>query len=111
MNPLGRAERIVRSLFVLIAAVSAAAGCVGGNVVSTPPPKASSVRFGHVFIVVEENHNYSEVIGSASMPYFNSLANQYGLAANYHANAHPSIPDYFMLTTGQTLTLIDALTP
>jgi acid phosphatase len=41
----------------------------------------------------------------------NGLANQYGLAANYYANAHPSIPNYFMLTTGQTLTLLDSLTP
>jgi acid phosphatase len=69
------------------------------------------VRFGHVFIVVEENHNYSEVVASSSMPYLNGLANQYALASNYFANAHPSIPNYFMLTAGQTLTLIDALTP
>jgi len=41
----------------------------------------------------------------------NGLANQYSLAANYFANAHPSIPNYFEFTNGQTLTLIDALTP
>ena len=62
-------------------------------------------------VVVEENHNYGDVIANPSIPYLNSLANQYGLAANYFANAHPSIPNYFMLTTGQTLTLIDAVTP
>jgi hypothetical protein len=28
------------------------------------------------------------------MPYLNGLANQNGLAANYFANAHPSIPNY-----------------
>jgi hypothetical protein len=48
------------------------------------------VHFGHVFIVVEENQNYAAVVASPSMPYLNSLANQYGLAANYFANAHPS---------------------
>ena len=86
-------------------------GCVG-PVANTPPPAGQkSVRFGHVFIVVEENHNYGDVVASASMPYFNGLANKYGLAANYLANGHPSIPNYFMLTTGQNLTLIDALTP
>src|SRR5947209_3573887 len=113
MKMSGRAARIRSRISIMFAAVSAivAGGCVGGRVISTPPPKAASVSFGHVFIVVEENHNYSEVIGSASMPYFNGLANQYGLATNYHANGHPSIPDYFMLTTGQTLTIIDALTP
>ena len=98
-------------LLALVCCVSALAGCVGGQVAKTPPPPAQNVRFGHVFIVVEENHNYADVVASPSMPYLNSLANQYRLAANYFANAHPSIPNYFELTTGQTLTLIDALTP
>jgi len=77
----------------------------------TPPPPAPSVRFGHVFLVVEENANFSDVIANPALPYLNDLANQYGLAANYFANAHPSIPNYFELTTGQILTLIDASTP
>ena len=87
------------------------AGCVAGQVANTPPPASQSVRFGHIFIVVEENQNYADVVASASMPYLNSLANQYGLAANYFANGHPSIPNYFELTTGQALTIIDASTP
>ena len=78
---------------------------------TTPPPAAKSVRFGHVMLVVEENHDYADIVGSTSMPYLNSLANQYGLATNYFANGHPSIPNYFEMTTGETLTLIDALTP
>jgi hypothetical protein len=88
----------------------ALAGCVGQTAM-TPPPAATTVRFGHVFIVVEENANYSDVVASPLMPYLNSLANKYGLATNYFANAHPSIPNYFELTTGQILTLIDASTP
>ena len=59
---------------------------------------------GHVFILVEENHSYSSVIGSSAMPYLNSLASRYGLATNYFANTHPSIGDYFWLTTGQVIT-------
>ena len=35
----------------------------------------------HVFVLVEENHSYESVIGNSAMPYFNSLAQQYGLAA------------------------------
>jgi hypothetical protein len=60
--------------------------------------------FSHVFIVLEENHNYSSVIGSRSMPYLNSLADTYGLATQYYANTHPSIGNYFMLTTGKIIT-------
>ena len=64
-------------------------------------------RFGHVFIVVEENHGYSAVIGNPDMLYFNNLANQYGRATNYYANAHPSIGNYFALTTGEVITTND----
>jgi phosphatidylinositol-3-phosphatase len=55
-------------------------------------------------VVLEENHSYSEVIGNSAMPYLNSLASQYGLASQYFANTHPSIGNYFMLTTGQLVT-------
>ncbi len=66
-------------------------------------------KSNHVVIVLEENHSYSSVIGSSSMPYLNSLAAQYGLATQYFANTHPSIGNYFMLTTGQIVTNNDAL--
>ena len=66
------------------------------------------LQIGHVFLVVEENHGYSSVIGSPSMPWLNGLASQFGLAANYYANSHPSIGNYFMLTTGQLVTTDDS---
>ncbi len=97
-------------LFAMAFCVLALAGCGGQGAMTLPPP-APSVRFGHVFIVVEENANFGDVIANPALPYLNSLANQYGLADNYFANAHPSIPNYFELTTGQMLTLIDASTP
>lgn len=68
-------------------------------------------KFGHVVIVVEENQGYSQVVGSSSMPYLNSLISQYGLATNYVADTHPSIGNYFVLTTGQILTNDDSQTP
>src|SRR5579864_3530234 len=73
-------------------------------------PFAAMPSSQHVFIVVEENHSYSSVIGNPSMPYLNSLANQYGLATQYYANTHPSIGNYFMLTTGQIVTNDDSFT-
>jgi phosphatidylinositol-3-phosphatase len=66
--------------------------------------------FVHVFLVVEENHSYSSVIGSSSMPYLNSLVKQYGLATQYFANTPPSIGNYFELTTGQIITNNDGFT-
>jgi len=62
----------------------------------------------HVFVVVEENHSYSSVIGNSAMPYLNSLASKYGLATQYYANTHPSIGNYFMMTAGQVITNNDS---
>lgn len=80
-------------------------GLAGSSNVSTANRVPAS---SHVVIVVEENHSYPDVIGSSAMPYLNSLANQYGLATRYFADARPSIPNYFMLTTGHIETLNDA---
>jgi acid phosphatase len=67
-------------------------------------PQQPLPPFSRVIVVVLENQSYESVIGSAAMPYLNTLANRYGLATNYYANTHPSIGDYFWLTTGQVIT-------
>jgi acid phosphatase len=71
---------------------------------------AAVPRVQHVYVVVEENTSYSSVIGNAAMPYLNSLAGKYALATQYYANTHPSIGNYFELTTGQVLTNNDYTT-
>jgi acid phosphatase len=62
----------------------------------------------HVFFLAEENQSYSSVIGNSNLPYINSLAQQYGLATSYYGNTHPSIGNYFMMTTGQIYTNDDS---
>src|SRR5512146_878138 len=65
---------------------------------------SSQVPHGQrVFVVIERSHSYESVINSSSMPYLNSLASQYGLATQYFSNTHPSIGNYFNMTTGQTI--------
>jgi acid phosphatase len=56
-------------------------------------------------LVVEENQAFEDVIGSSAMPYLNSLVQGGALATQYYANAHPSISNYFQLTTGSMQTL------
>ena len=85
---------------------SSTAGTSGGGGGTTPT--SSQLSFGHIFLVVEENHSFADVVGNSSMPYLNSLINQYGLATQYFADTHPSIGNYFMLTTGQIETNDDA---
>lgn len=57
---------------------------------------------------MEENQSYSSVVGNATgWPSLNNLIKGGALATNYYANSHPSIGNYFMLTTGQVLTTDD----
>lgn len=61
-----------------------------------------------VAVIVLENTSYESVIGSSNMPFLNSQLATGALATQYFADAHPSIGNYFMLTTGQTVTNDDA---
>jgi phosphatidylinositol-3-phosphatase len=97
------------STSLLFLAVLICAGCGGvSRVVTNPPPPAATAD--HVFLVVLENHSFGQVIGNPVMPYLNGLATAHSLAADYFANAHPSIPNYFMLTTGNLETFDDNFT-
>ena len=61
--------------------------------------------FDHIFVIIMENHSASQIIGSADAPFINELAASYGLAANYTAISHPSLPNYLALTGGSTFGL------
>jgi hypothetical protein len=103
-------------MFAVLALLCTGCGVTGGyNQTSpapmTPTPPSSTAPFGHVFLVPLENANYTDAIGSSTMPYLNGLANKYGLAKQYYADTHPSIGNYLMLTTGQILTNDDSQTP
>lgn len=77
--------------------------------IADPPPKQIPV-VSHVFLLVEENHAYSSVIGNSAMPYTNQLVQQYALATQYYANVHNSLPNYFMLTVGNQVANDDRYT-
>jgi hypothetical protein len=57
-------------------------------------------RPDHVVIAIEENHSYSQIIGSSSAPYINSLANEGALMTNSSGVTHPSEPNYLDLFSG-----------
>jgi acid phosphatase len=58
--------------------------------------------FSHVFVIVMENEESSSLIGNGAAPYINGLAQSYGLATQYYAISHPSLPNYLTLTAGST---------
>jgi phosphatidylinositol-3-phosphatase len=89
---------MLTGLLVILVSSSGCGGGAGSN--STNAAITNAPRFSHVFIVVEENHSFSAVVGNSNMPYLNGLASANGLATQYYADSHPSLPNYFMLTVG-----------
>ncbi len=80
-----------RCSHLFAAAVALAAG--GARAASVSP-------YDHIFVVMEENHEYSQIIGNANAPKLNGYAKTYGLATNYDSVTHPSAPNYVALTGG-----------
>jgi phosphatidylinositol-3-phosphatase len=64
----------------------------------------------HLFVIVFENKNYDEIIGSSAAPYMNQLATEYGLATNYHGVSHTSLPNYLAMVGGSTFGITENCT-
>lgn len=83
----------IKRLAILALAVVGAVGCTGS------PAGTAAAAPRHVFLIIMENHSASEALSGT---FAASLAARYGVADNYHAVAHPSVPNYLALTSGQT---------
>ncbi|MGB6477221.1 MAG: alkaline phosphatase family protein [Candidatus Sulfotelmatobacter sp.] len=78
---------------------------------ATVTVQLQTLPINHIVLVMEENQSYATVVGNTSdWPNLNNLMSNGALATNYYANSHPSIGNYFMLTTGQLLTTDDSST-
>jgi phosphatidylinositol-3-phosphatase len=78
---------------VLTLLALAAASC------TQSPTAATGSQPRHVFVIVMENHSAADALTGS---FTASLAQQYGVAQNYHAITHPSVPNYLALTSGST---------
>src|ERR1041385_6816876 len=67
----------------------------------------------HVVICILENHGYTEIVGSSSAPYLNSLlADTFcALFTQSYALTHPSQPNYLQLFSGSTQGVTDDNVP
>ncbi len=62
---------------------------------ATPPPGTP-----HILVVMDENEEYSDIIGNPSAPYLNHLATTYASATNWYAVEHISGADYRDMVSG-----------
>jgi hypothetical protein len=111
-------------LITLVAAVTAAIGC-GAHASQKPAPAAAApkpaihpcgqtagsapARYDHVVWIVMENKSYSDVLARST--FLRSLGAACGVATNFHAEAHPSLPNYIAMTSGTTHGVKDDANP
>ncbi len=87
-------------VFMLLAGCGKASP--GAKLAIGAPTTLPSSKRSHVIVMVMENAEYSDVIGSSQAPYVNSLARRYALLRASYAIRHPSLPNYLALTSGST---------
>jgi hypothetical protein len=66
----------------------------------SPALAATVSPYNHIFVIMEENLEYSGIIGNTNAPNLNSYATTYGLATDYDSVTHPSAPNYVALMGG-----------
>jgi phospholipase C len=69
------------------------------------PAAAPTPDFSHVVVIMMENRECSQVVGSSQAPYLNRLGARYAVLRDVYATRHPSFPNYLALTSGSTLGL------
>lgn len=80
-----------------LAVLIGAGGCAGSSLPSIGVPRS-------VFVIVMENHSYDAALQG---DFTAKLAQQVGVAADYHGITHPSVPNYLAMTSGQTWGITD----
>ncbi|MGA9857087.1 MAG: alkaline phosphatase family protein [Solirubrobacteraceae bacterium] len=103
----GAAIRRVALAVGVVAALLAITGCgtsarrVGPvQTVASPVASLPGGAPAHVAVIVMENEEFSNIIGSSETPFINGLARHYALARAMYATKHPSLPNYLALTGG-----------
>lgn len=92
----------MRSLAAGLLAALLLAACGSSEAVPRFPAKVKRSQAARVVLLVMENKERGQVIGSADAPYMTALARRYGTAPRSYAVTHPSLPNYLALVSGST---------
>lgn len=108
MRATGRPRPAAAAVWLLVLLAGAACGGTGAGAARPhQSPSAAQAAAGQpptTFVVVMENRSPAEALDA---PYIGKLAHQYGMATNYFAVSHPSLPNYLALTSGSTFGIAD----
>ncbi len=73
---------------------------VASAVAQEGPVPQGVPHLDHVFVIMMENHGYSQIIRNSNAAYINQLTRTQNTATNYYAIAHPSLTNYLEVVGG-----------
>ena len=75
-----------------------------------PVPKGVP-HLDHVFVIMMENHSYSQILKNPNAPFANQFAKSANAANNYFAIAHPSLTNYLEVVGGSNFGVLTDNSP
>ena len=93
---MGRIRGLISALPLVALAALASCGKAGDG-----------RQYAHIFVIVEENRGFDQIIGNPSAPNINRLAETYGLATRFYGEVHPSQANYIAMIAGSTFGIHD----
>jgi hypothetical protein len=94
MEEMLHMNRKVATLGILVLVLAGTMFAAEGRVPKGVP------HLDHVFVIMMENHSYSQIVGNPNAPFTNQYAATHNTATNYFAVAHPSLTNYLEVVGG-----------
>ena len=91
--------------------------CALGTGLAGAAPANTIPRLDHAFVILMENHHYTQIIGNTQMPFLNGAngvpgyADTANLATNYFAVGHPSLTNYLEIVGGSNFGVVNDDSP
>src|SRR5258708_5403550 len=104
-NQVGAGVLAVKGRGTAMTSKTAAVGLLATALVSTMSAQEGRAPQGvphldHVFVIMMENHGYSQILNNPNAPFTNQYAKSANAATNYFAIAHPSLTNYLEVVGG-----------
>jgi hypothetical protein len=98
-------NKIIAILCLLAAGMASTASAQEGPVPTGVP------HLNHVWVIMMENHGFSQIHNNPNAPFINKLANSANAGLNYFAVGHPSLTNYLEVTGGSNFGIRDDNSP
>lgn len=94
-----------------LAAGLLATALAGSSIAAEGPVPNGVPHLDHVFLIMMENHGYSQILNNPNAPFINELASKANLATNYFAVGHPSLTNYLEVVGGSNFGVLSDNAP